>query len=358
MFERPLIAIDIGSSSVKVAELAGVGRNKLVSMGLELVPNDSVSDGFVRDEDAIITAVKTLFKKLKIKPFARRAALSLGGSSVLIKKVSVDKTGSDQDINEIAYYEAEQHFQHDLADLYLHHHEFTTSIRNSKGLSSLVLVGARREIVEQYISITRAVGLRVGVIDCDIFAIYNVLEKNFGVIDDVTAIVNIGAATTQVVLVASGEYLFSHDIQIGGDTYTQKLMDVLGVEHENAETIKLAASQNPGEVTGEVHAVLDELNSSLSSEVRTIVDFFLSSDESPVQASGVSQIFLSGGGSKTLGLPESMAQVFQTQIQILNPFQNIKINEKKFQNDYITEQGHLHSVSIGLACRRTNDANK
>src|SRR5688500_207152 len=105
MFKRPLIAIDIGSSAIKVVEMAGGRTTKLRALGLETLPPGTVVDGVIQNQEAIEDTLKGLLKKLKIMTTGRRAALSLGGSSVLIKKIHVARS-KDVDLAEQMFYEA------------------------------------------------------------------------------------------------------------------------------------------------------------------------------------------------------------------------------------------------------------
>ena len=53
MFKQPLIAIDIGSSAIKVVELTGRQHKKLRAIGLETLPRGSVVDGVVQDSEVV-----------------------------------------------------------------------------------------------------------------------------------------------------------------------------------------------------------------------------------------------------------------------------------------------------------------
>src|SRR4051812_21764950 len=117
MFGRPLIAIDIGSTAIKVVEMTGTKQKKLRAIGLEVLPPGVVVDGVIQNQDTVVQVLKELLKKLKISPRGRRAALSLGGSSVMIKKVALMKKEDESDLGEQVFYEAEQQFQTDMDEL-------------------------------------------------------------------------------------------------------------------------------------------------------------------------------------------------------------------------------------------------
>ncbi len=352
MFNRSLVAIDIGSSAIKVVEMTGQKQKKLRAIGLELLPAGAVVDGMIQNLETVETVLKNLLKKLKIRTGGRRAALALSGSSVLIKKVGIQAKNAD--LAEQVFYEAEQHFQADMAEIYFDYTELDAVV--SAGTEQpVLLVGAKREMVEQYIGLMRSVGLRTGVVECSAFSVSNMFEYNYGVVEGLTALVNIGAATSQVSLVTHGNYVYTRDLAIGGDEYSRRIMELLAVDRANAETLKVAVSQGDGSVPDELHKVLGEINEQLVAEIQVTIDYFFQSGDPASKDTGLTSIFLTGGGSRILGLDAALAAALQIPVQIVNPFQRVDVNPKKFQMDYILMQGHLYGVAVGLSLRAIGD---
>lgn len=349
MFNQPLVAIDIGSSAIKVVELSGIKQKKLLRVGLEILPPGTVMDGMIQNQDQVILILGELMKKLGIRTRGRRVALALGGSSVMIKKVAI--TGGEQGVAEQIPYEVEQHFQVEQGDIYFDHYQ----LPGDEGPdANVLLVGAKREMVEQYLSVVHAVGMRTGVVECGVFSVANMFEYNYGVHEGLTALVNIGASVTQVALVANGQYLFTRDVAIGGEEYSRRVMEQMSVDRDNAENLKIAVSQGDGNSSADLQKLLGEINEQLVSEVQVTIDFFFQSGDAAGHT-GLSSLFLTGGGSRILGLDAALAASLQIPVQILNPFQRVEVNPRKFQMDYISMQGHLYGVAVGLAIRNSGD---
>lgn len=353
-FNRPFIAIDIGSSAVKIVELSGKGNKKLRAIGLELLPEGAVIGGVIQDQQVVENTTKALMKKLKIVPTGAKAAVAIGGGSLLIKTLGFPESESGSDMHEQIYYEAEQHFNYDMDELYFD--SFTLDKEpDNEGLVPVLMVGAKREMVEQYLSIVHNLGMRTGVVDCDSFSVFNMFEYNYGSVEGLIAIVNIGASVTHVTIVNNGVYQYSRYISLGGDEYTHRLMAELDITKENAESIKIAASQGDESVPMELHTVVNEVNEKIVSEIRLTVDYYFQTGEAPANLTGLDNLFMSGGASRTLGLDAAMAASFNLPVQIVNPFHRVDINPKKFQMDYILSQGHLYSTAVGLAIRTFMD---
>jgi len=197
--------------------------------------------------------------------------------------------------------------------------------------------------------------MRCGVVDCDVFSTSNMFEYNYGVVPGLAAIINVGASTTQVSVVAGGEYLYTRDVPIGGDEYTYQISEVLGIDQGNAETLKVAASLGDNSAPQELQQVIGDLNDQLVSEIQMTLDYFSQSGEVSLEDSKMNNLFLTGGSSRVLGLDAALAAAVQVPVQILNPFQNIEVNPKKFQMNYILMQGHLYGVAVGLGMRAMSD---
>lgn len=350
MFNRPLIAIDIGSSAIKVVELAGAKQKKLSAIGLELLPAGAVVDGALAQPEPVEKILGELLKKLNISTRGRRAALSLGGTAVLIKRAEIAATGAELD--EQAFATAEQHFQTDMAELEFDHFPLSPQAARDGG-TPLVLVGAKRETVEPYVQLIRNLGMRLGCIECNVFSSANMFEYNYGAMQGLMALINIGASNSQVSMLGYGDYLFSRDIAIAGEEYTRQIMEALGVPRENAEHLKVAVSQGDANVPPEVMRVLGSLNEQLVNEIQVTIDYFFQSGDAPPNAA-VQGIFLTGGGSRVLGFDAALAAAMQIPVTIVNPFQKIEI-PKKFTIDYITMQSHLYGVAVGLGLRSMGD---
>ncbi|MBM4252080.1 MAG: type IV pilus assembly protein PilM [Deltaproteobacteria bacterium] len=349
MFKRPLIAIDVGSSAIKVAELAGGKQKKLTTLGLETLPLGAVVDGVVQDNLIVEQKLKELLRKLKIRPRGRRASFCVSGSAVLIKRLEIEaKEGSE--LAEQVYFEAEQQFQADMSDIYLDF--FVLGKAKDGNAQSVLVVGARRETVEQYITILHRIGMRAGVVECDAFSIANMFEHNYGKIDGLSAILKIGASASQVLLMQGGEYVYTGDVPMGGEEYTRRIAEALGVDRENAEALKIAASSGSGNLPPEAGKAIAELNDHLVADVQVAIDYF-------VQGAGggavVSSVFLTGGGSRILGLDAAIAAAMHVPVQIINPFQQINIDAKKFKMEQLLNQGAVYGVTIGLGLRSMGD---
>lgn len=350
-FNLPLIAIDIGSSAIKIVEMSGRGDKKLRTIGIELLPEGAIIDGFIQDVGVVEGTLKHLIKRLKIRTTGRRTSISLGGSSVIIKKINYPNK-DEIELAEMIESEAEQHFQHDINELYFTWHAFDVAPDAME--RPVIMIAAKRDLVEQYISIIKSTGLKIGVVDCDVFALYNMFEYNFGSVGGLVALANIGASSTQVTLIGNGQYLYTRDISIGGNNWSKSIAAALNIPLENAEAMKIAAGE--GDLSSGItnQEAMTKITDQLVSEIQVTMDFFFQSGEAPMDLSAVSAVFLAGGGAKTPGLDSAIASALNIPVNIINPFHKVEI-PKRFPMESILSQGHLYSVCVGLSLRDKDD---
>ncbi len=352
MFSKSLIAIDFGSSAIKLVEFADPKAQKLKNAGLETLPANSIVDGVISDADEVTNCVSELMDRLKISKFGRRAGISVGGNAVMMKKVYIPEGMAGGELIELVSSEAEQNFHADLRELYWEY-LVLNEVPDSQGEVPVLLTGVSKDVVDGYIEAVRNVGLRVGVVDCDVFCVMNSYEHNYGFQDKIKIFLNIGAKISQMSIVNAGEYLYSRDINFGGDDYTAAIKENLDLSFENAETMKISASQIGGEQNPEIVNIISEVNNQLSGHISNSIADFLQMDNN--FGGEMDSIVLSGGSSKVLGLDAAIAAELQIPASIMNPFAGVDLKKSNASMDYLLEQGHLFGVASGLALRKFNE---
>lgn len=347
----PLLAIDIGSSSVKMLELTGRGASKsLRSYAVEVLPPGLVHDGVIQDVGSVQSCINRLGRSVAGKN--RRVALSLGGSALVIKKVTMP-IGKDIAIEEQIPYYAEQAFQLDPAGLYFDWVMLPRRVDRPESVDAL-LVGARREIVEQHVSCIRDAGMRVGVIECSAFSMANVFEHSYGKVNGLIAIISVGSSHTQISFILDGVFLFNRDISIGGETYTRRIMETLNQQYDSAESLKLAASMSSTGASPDVLKIISEINDQVVYDLNATLAYFMQSGD-VAAGTTLKYAFLTGGASRTIGLDAAIATGLQAAVYQLNPFQRINVNDNKFQIDQLIAMSPVLGVVAGLSLRQMKD---
>ncbi len=346
---KNLLGLDIGSSSVKMVELKDLGKGKgyqLKAFGIEPLPQEAIVGGTIMDSGAVIDAVMRLVRDKGVKNF--NVATSVDGNSVIVKRISMTAM-SDAELREAIQWEAGQYIPFDIEEVKIDHQVLETD--PATGNLSVLLVAVKRDLISEYTSILGQAGLSVSVLDLDVFSIQNAFEVNYPIRGgEVTALVNIGAGTTNICVLKGDTPLFWRDIQAGGNNYTDTLQRELSLTFEQAEALKRGdpvQGLRPEQATPILNAMTEEFGADLKKSL----DFFkVTTGESTLH-----RIILSGGGSQVANLDRYLSQFFGVPVEIMNPFQNITVDERQFPMDTLTRLAPHFGVAVGLALRKMGD---
>ena len=344
---RKLIGIDIGSSSIKVAELE-LSKNggTLQSLGYIPTPPGSAQGGDLTNAQLLSQSIQRVLHQSQMK--RKNVACGLYGTAVIVKRITlpkVDKKLLDQQVR----FEAEQYIPFDLSEITLAYHVLKNSAQPDT--MDLLLVAAQNALVSQYANVIVGSQLNLSVLDISAFSLANTFELNYGKMPGQTvALLNIGASVTHFVVVHEGEVVFTRDLPVGGAQYTTEISKELGISFQEAEALKLSAVAKK-EVPPEVHSVMSNVNDTLTEEIRNSFDFFSAS----VSGLTIGQAFFSGGSAFVPNLINLVGQATRVPFQPLNPFHRIKAG-KNVSPPMMQQLAPFAAVVVGLAARKVGDS--
>lgn len=344
--KKDIVGVDLGSSSVKLVQLReSKGKYTLENFGIHPLPPEAIVDNTLMDTTSIVEAIKSLIQTMGVK--TQEAVAALSGNSVIIRKIMLQAMPVEE-LEEQIHWEAEQHIPFDINDVNI---DFQILGPDSAdpGKMHVLLVASKKDVVNDYVSVFTEAGLRLSVIDVDSFAVQNAFEINYQFEpDESIALINIGASVININIIRDGISLFTRDVQMGGNLYSEEIQKQLGVSTQEAETIKFR-SDHPDQTL--IDEIFNRTNDSVTSEIKRSLDFFSANSFD----SGIAKIFLSGGAAKTPNLAESIQVRLDTPVEIIDPFRQIAVNEKAFDLEHLQEVGPIAVVAVGLATRRAGD---
>jgi type IV pilus assembly protein PilM len=301
------------------------------------------------NQSAVVDAIKQLKAALRLK--ARDVATAISGHSVIIKKIKVPPMTPDE-LEEQIPWEAEHHIPFSKDDVEIDHQLVTT--QNAQGQMELLLVAAKKEVVSDYSMVIREAKLQPTVMDVAAFTIQNAFEVNYEVNpEESVALVNVGAALSNINIVSGGTSAFTRDVTVGGNVFTEEIQKRLNVSQEEAEAWKIGSiGEGATDVLpSEVEAVLTEVAESVAGQFQRSLDFFLASSADAT----LCRIYLCGGAAKVSSLQKSLSEKARTPVEILNPFQRITVDERRFDMEFLNHHASEATVAVGLALRRAGD---
>ncbi len=347
--KKDAVGIDIGSSSVKLVELKETKRGyQLKNFGVAPLTAEAIVDGAIMDSGAIADAISSLITNLKVK--VKDVVASVSGHSVIIKKINLPIM-TDDELAESIQWEAEQFIPFDINDVNLDFQIMTGSASEEQGQMEVLLVAVKKDMINDYITLFNQVGLTPVVVDVDSFAIENMFEVNYQIEEgEVITLINIGASMMNINILKSGVSAFTRDISMGGNQFTEELQKQFSVSYEDAETLKLG-EDIAGISRADVDNIMRRVSDSVANEIQRSLNFFAATSATDQ----ITRIYVCGGCSKVNGFTDTLEDKVGIPVEFLNPFNNITVNERYFDPDYIREIAPLAAVGVGLALRRARD---
>ena len=349
MFRRAksLVGLDIGSSAVKAVELKPAGKGyKVTAFGTEPVPPDSIVDGAIIDATAVADAIRRLFEGRGIK--TKDVVASLSGNAVIVKKITLPQM-TEAELAESIYFEAEQYIPFDIQDVNLDH-QIVDPGEPGKGTMEVLLVAAKKEKIADYTGVIAQAGRSAVVVDVDAFALQNAYEVNYGIEPGaVVVLLNAGASATTIISLHGDQSVFTRDVSIGGNGYTEALQRELSLPFEQADQLKRGTPVD-GVTFEDARPVLRAVSENVLLEIQKTFDFF----KATAASDRVDRIIVSGGASRAEGFTELLSERFAAPVEAFDPFKRVAFDARKFQAA-ADEVGPTAAVAVGLALRRAGD---
>ncbi len=340
---KGLVGLDIGSSSVKAVELKKKGpRYEVVNLGVESLGQDTVVDGLIMDSFSVSTAIEKIFTDNKIK--TRNVATAVSGHSVIVKKITV-AAGTVQEVAEAIPYEAQQYIPFDMSDVNLSY-EVLGPAAVGAGFD-VMLVAVKRDKILNHTNVLSQAGKTPIVVDIDAFAVQNTFEVNYDPPADLmAALLNVGASIMNINIVRGGIPLFTRDVSVGGNQYTDTLQKELDLGFEDAERLK-QGQDVPGVDAEAKTPHIRSVSEILLLEIQKTFDFF----RQTTTTENIQQLYVAGGTARIEGLVDFLKEEFNIPVEIMNPFRRVDYNPSKIDPSYVNEVAPRMSVAVGLALR-------
>jgi type IV pilus assembly protein PilM len=347
---KAVVGLDIGSSAVKAIELKAAGKGfKVVAFAIQPVPPDSIVDGAIIDGAAVADAIRRVFENKAFK--TKEVAASLSGNAVIVKKINLPVM-TEAELAESIYWEAEQYIPFDIQDVNLDYQILNAGVgAESAGTMDVLLVAAKKEKIADYTGVISQAGRVPVVVDVDAFALQNAYEVNYGLEPDaVVVLLNAGASAININILTGDQSLFTRDISIGGNAYTEAVQKELNLPFDSAEQAKRGEPVD-GVNAEDVTPVLHAMTENVLLEIQKTFDFF----KATATSDRIDKIVLSGGASRVDGFAAAVQERFSTAVESFDPFKTIAFDAQKLGIVDAEALIPTVAVAVGLALRRVGD---
>ncbi|MEX0918500.1 MAG: type IV pilus assembly protein PilM [Candidatus Paceibacterota bacterium] len=342
-----VIGIDFGSSSIKIIQLRNEkGQAVLETYGeLSTGPYGNLAVGQVVNlpPEKLSSLLNDLFIEANVT--TRDGALAIPLRSSLLVPMELPDVGEDN-LDEVIPIEARKYIPVPIAEVALDWWVLPKTEAKKDGpiktpRLEVFMVAIHKDTLRQYEQTAKLAQVNPRFFEIETFsAMRSVLRDNRGV----SAIVDIGAASTKMVIVDAGTVKLSHTINKGSQDVTLAISRSMNIPFAKAEEVKRKVGLAEKVGADDLIKVASPIVEYICAEVsRVMVDYQKKRNRS------VDKVILIGGGALLKGLKEVATENIYAPVEFGSPFN--RVEAPAFLDKVLGEIGPSFAVSIGLALR-------
>jgi type IV pilus assembly protein PilM len=339
--KKTTVGLDIGSGLVKVAVIDHSKKQpELIKVAVVPLLADAIVEGEVMDPGIVAEAIQSALAAADVK--GKQVVTAVGGRDVIIKKIQIERV-KEQQARELMRWEAEQHVPFDMESVEL---DFQILDPDDDGVEmSVLLVAAKRELIESKLRVLTDAGLEPHMVDVDAFALHNAFEVNYPeAMRGIVALVNIGHDVTNINILDDGVPILTRDITVGTRRFREDLQRERGISADEAQQLLQGYDRS-----AHLDAVMESRGEEIAVGIERAAAFLASSSRSAGQ---VRAIYTCGGGARIPGLSDALADRLRLSVQQANPLTNLTIRDGALDSLVTDEVAGLLMLPIGLAMRQ------
>jgi len=349
-----IIGLDIGSSSVKVAQFTAVNK------GMQLVKADlkekktAVSDAL--DEEATIDALEGLLRDVNIKKSKFLVAINCPKTYV---RTVITPCMPRNELREGIWLAAKDYFPFPVDETLMDFEILGEILEKGVRKYQLSVAVSPKITVEKYIALLARAGIKPSLFIPVPLALRRVIEKAHSSEGDVRAALDVGERFTELAIFAGKNLVFCRKIPVAGGDITNSMTDVLisdigktSLSTEDAERIK---RQQGIPADGDTRVIENRISTQqilsmvrrplehMVSEIDRCFDYYREESD----GAKITSMLLFGGGASLRGLPEFLTEELGVEVALGDPLKNLNIKTGKV----IEKQGISDRLapSIGAA---------
>jgi type IV pilus assembly protein PilM len=354
------VGIDLEQSSIAGAQVkSGRQACTLTNVAVRALPEGLMYDGEVIDVEGLAAELRSFWKQSGFS--GKKFALGVANQKIVVRTMEFPLI-DPKELRAAIEFQAQEAIPIPLDDAVLDYQVLSTvNEGEGGGRQKVLIVAAQHDMIAQFTAAAHKAGLSIDGIDLHAFALVRAMAPPVPFVDEGaasdgagTALVNIGAGITDLIVVAGGLPQFTRVINVGCEASVQALMAHRGINHDEADALRLnigvsgsappVGDLEPGTI-GEIHDVLDAASEAFADEIRRSIDYHHSMEPS----SQISGLLLSGEGSLTRNMCEYLSAALHMPVQLGDPLQHIPENKSKLSQSELEAMSPRLAVALGLA---------
>ena len=321
---RPLLGLDITTSSIKLIELSmSGGQYRVESYAAEATPQNAINEKAIVDADAVGEAINRALKRAGAA--SREVAIAISGDAAITKVIQMPRSLKESELEAQVELQADQYIPFPMDEVAYDFEVLGASDKDPEAIDVL-LVATRSENVEQRKAAVQAAGLTTRIVDVEAFALENACrlmthQMPDGGIDRAIAVVDFGASSTTFSILRNLKVVYTRDFAFGGTQLTEDIMRTYGLSLEEAGRAKKEGGL-PGNYQSEV---LDPFIDDMTQQVSRSLQFYLASGSGRDQPE---KILICGGCANVPGVADVIASRVGIAAEKGDPLGQMKLSSR------------------------------
>jgi len=365
--ETPLLAVDIGSQSITIAQLDFKGNvTELVGVGVMPLPEGSVVDGMVENPSEVSDIIKKIIKSENLK--SRYVVSSIPGDHGVIRKLTLSAKNKKELLEELLH-EVEHEIPFDIEDVQYDYHviERTENFMDSAWSGGgdeeknfdVIVAAVQKEIIENRFDTLVETGLTPVVFDLETLASIRSLEfTSYLSSTEPCALFNLNEPYSHASILSNGHLFFDKKSPVSGHCSTNWQQNTSMRFFKKANKVEEyfnnkfnSRFQATKKMDAEMSLIgvepdMDSVEKIMDEGAEAIETFSENTNEK------VRRIFIHGVGALAYGMQRLISEHFKIPVETINPFSSIKVNPRRFHLEKLKDAGPQLAMIMGLAARR------
>ncbi|HLY48151.1 MAG TPA: type IV pilus assembly protein PilM [Solirubrobacteraceae bacterium] len=310
---KTVVGLDIEPGYVAAVQTTG-GRVAVERAAYAPLPPGVVRDGEVADVETLANVLRDMFAEHKL---GKRVRLGVANQRIVMRTIDLPPLTDEKQISSAVQFQAQEHIPMPLEQAVLEHHTLGPVETSDGPRTRVVLVAARRDMIDRLLeAITRA-GLRPQAIDLSAFAMIRALHRPE--VAGTSVYVNVGGITNLAIAEAT-TCVFTRVIPYGIESVAGELAERRGLTLEHSHGwLKHVGMVSPvedvegdSEIVVEARSVLTEGVRRIGDEVRNSLDFHVMQEGS----SAIERVVLTGPAIAIPGFAEHIGQQIGLTVEV------------------------------------------
>ena len=339
------IGVDVGSTAVRVAEVApGDVPVVLRAAQIPLMPG-AVENGEVRQPELVAEALRELWTKGGVK--GRQVHLGVGNQRMVVREVTLPWL-PEKELRESLGFQVQEFIPMSVDEAVLDFDPLGEVDQGGRRMLRILLVAAHKAMIDALVQAASLAKLEPVTIDLAPFAVVRAVGTSDEALDlDLQgdeAVLDVGAHVTTICVHERGVTRFVRILPSGGRDITLAISRGLGVDEDVAEQLKRGQETEGGPSLEDVRRVASTRTGSFIDEVRSSLEFYAAQ----IPGARIARVLVVGGGSKLEGFLEVLQERIPVPVERGRVFEKVK-SELDLSAEAAEEAEPVLAVAVGLA---------